>query len=109
MSTIEIKTATVERTAGSCLRGEINTTYRQLVHTFGPPTLMGDMYKMDAEWCLEIDGRVATIYNYKNGRAYLGATAPATEEITEWNIGGFDAEVEHLVKKAIDSGVRIQE
>ncbi len=85
------------------------TTYRQLVHTFGQPTLMGDEYKTDAEWCMEIDGQVATIYNYKNGRAYLGAGAPATEEITEWNIGGFNGQALHLVKKAIDSGVRIQE
>lgn len=109
MSTIEIKTATIEETAGTGLQGEINTTYRQLVHTFGQPTLMGDEYKTDAEWCLEIDGQVATIYNYKNGQAYLGAGAPATEDITEWNIGGFNGQAEYLVKKAIDSGVRIQE
>jgi hypothetical protein len=56
---------------------------------FGKPHDFFDDFKCDAEWYVEFDdGTVATIYNWKNGRNYLGDDAPPVEAITSWNIGG---------------------
>lgn len=72
------------------LQGHITTTYAKLVEAFGEPTSQGDGCKVDAMWELFTDTGVATIYNYKNGRNYAGAIAPAVKDITDWNIGGHD-------------------
>lgn len=83
--------------------GNITCTYQQLVHTFGEPMTEGfDDYKSDAEWQIKFDhGAVATVYNYKTGRNYLGPDAPAREDLTRWSVGGFDAEATRLVLQAI--------
>jgi hypothetical protein len=74
---------------GTCLQGYINARYDDLVTLFGKP-MEGDGYKTDAEWALRFaDGTVATIYNWKNGRAYNGEYSTVTQDITEWNVGGF--------------------
>lgn len=73
----------------SSLKGYIDISFDELVEKLGKPTCR-DEYKTDAQWTLQFeDGIVASIYNYKNGRNYLGAGAPLTEEIKDWNIGGY--------------------
>jgi hypothetical protein len=60
---------------GTSLMGycDANTTYAELVACFGEPETDIDGEKVDAEWCIKFeDGTIATIYNYKNGRNYLG-------------------------------------
>ena len=75
---------------GTSLVGKIETTYAQLVELFGEPT-PSDEYKSDAEWEIELeDGTVNTIYNWKNGRNYLGIDGLDVEDITDWHIGGFE-------------------
>jgi hypothetical protein len=85
------------RATGTGFLAYLDIGYADLVATLGEP-LKGDGYKVDAEWILEFPGgtaefpepTVATIYNYKTGRKYLGPTAPATEGIRDWHIGGRD-------------------
>lgn len=72
----------------SHLVGEINITYDELVDIFGPPNGKGDDYKVDAEWELNINGREIYIYNYKDGRNYLGKAGLDVKDITDWHIGG---------------------
>jgi len=75
-------------TGGTSLVGNIFVSYKELVKAFGEPTT-ADEYKSDAEWELEFaDGEVATIYNYKDGKNYLGQDGMKTEKITDWHIGG---------------------
>jgi hypothetical protein len=75
---------------GTCLQGELDVSYKELVKAFGKPE-QGDGYKVDAEWMLKFDnGVVATIYNYKNGKSYLGKEGTATSKIRDWHIGGYD-------------------
>ena len=67
----------------------------------------GDGYKTDAQWSLVFpDGVIATVYNWKNGRNYLGADGDAVEDITEWNVGGKDElavqRVRELVRRPED-------
>ena len=74
----------------SCLQGHITCPFSLLITLFGQPE-DGDDSKMDAHWSIEFDdGITATIYNWKNGIAYCGSLAPEVEQITKWNIGGFD-------------------
>jgi hypothetical protein len=77
--------------SGTSLKGFLPpTTYARLVEVFGQPDYFGGD-KVDAEWVLTFaDGIVATIYNYKDGRAYNGPSAPPVEDLTDWHVGGFN-------------------
>ena len=88
---------------GTFLQGYIKATYEQLLKTFGEPhDPNGDNYKTDVEWAFEFaDGTVATLYNWKNGKNYLGeAEGLELDAITEWHVGGFnEKEVTKLLEK----------
>ena len=77
---------------GTFLQGYIKASYEQLVKTFGAPhDPDGDNYKTDVEWAFEFaDGTIATLYNWKNGKNYLGeAEGLELNDIYEWHVGGF--------------------
>ena len=80
---------------GTSLQAKLhNLTYNLIVETFGEPSDRFDDYKSDAEWIIQFDdGQVATLYNYKNGRNYMGPDAPSKYDITTWNVGGKSHEV----------------
>ena len=78
---------------GTHLQGYINIKYSKLVKKLGKPTSNGDGYKVDAQWKGNIDGKVFTIYNYKDGKNYNGRNGTPTKDITDWHIGGFDRTV----------------
>lgn len=74
---------------GTSLQGYVNYDYATLCRVFGKETNNGDGYKVDASWELEFsDGVVATIYNWKNGKNYCGSEGTATNEISNWHVGG---------------------
>lgn len=84
------------------LQGHVYTTYARLVEVLGEPVNDGDGYKTDAQWSLVFpDGVIATVYNWKNGRNYLGADGDAVEDITEWNVGGTHQEVVDRVNELV--------
>ena len=88
---------------GTFLQGYIKASYEQLVKTFGEPhDPNGDNYKTDVEWAFEFaDGTIATLYNWKNGKNYLGeAEGLELNDIYEWNVGGnSDKAVAKLLEK----------
>ena len=85
----------------SCLQGYITADYDRFVELFGEPTI-GDEYKIDAEWIVEFDnGTVATIYNWKNGRNYLGHEGDPVEVITDWHIGGYNRQAVSLIEDVL--------
>ena len=87
---------------GTCLQGYIDVSYSKIVDVFGEPSGEHDDYKSDADWVVEFeDGIIATIYNYKDGKNYLGRRGTEKEDITDWHIGGFNKEVVELIKNAI--------
>ena len=87
--------------AGTHLQGHIKADYDNLKKLFGNPT-DGDGYKTDAEWEIEFeDGIVATIYNWKNGKNYNGASGTPKTKITNWNVGGYDQKAVELLKKIL--------
>ncbi len=83
---------------GTSLQGELECDYNALVAVFGEPNTKGDQYKVDAEWTLTFTlfgthKAVATIYNYKTGKNYLGSEGLLVEQIEDWHIGGNRADV----------------
>lgn len=84
---------------GTALLDYVETTFEKLNFAFGKPLLYGDpskpgWEKSDAEWIIEFsDKKVATIYNYKDGKAYCGEEGKDVKDITEWHIGGHNIDV----------------
>lgn len=85
---------------GTSLQGYIDVSYDTLCAIFGEPDT-SDGYKTDAEWCITTDEGVATIYNYKDGKAYNGEDGTATEDIREWHIGGKDTGIVRVVNNIV--------
>jgi hypothetical protein len=84
---------TYVRIHGTSLQSYITTDYAKLKKAFGKPNC-GDEYKIDAEWDIEFsDGTVATVYNWKDGKNYLGSNGTPKTKITTWHIGGKSQEV----------------
>jgi hypothetical protein len=75
-----------------------------LVEVFGPPNITIDKYnKSDAEWLLRdtVTHEYATIYNYKDGKNYMGKDGLPVEQITDWHVGGVTHLALQLVLEAI--------
>ena len=89
---------------GTSLQGQITANYDDLVRAFGAP-LAGDDYKTDAEWAVQVNGTVATVYNWKNGPAYGGPDGTPVARITRWNIGGRSYAAVELVERLL-AGMR---
>ncbi len=91
-------------TGGTYLQGYVKATYEQLLKAFGSPHMdQCDNYKTDVEWAFKFaDGTVATIYNWKNGKNYLGEEGLELNDIDEWNVGGFSQKAVARVIDAIE-------
>ena len=95
-------------TGGTCYQGEIIVSYEEIISIFGKSA---DWYnncdgeKIDAEWNIKFsDGKVATIYNWKNGINYLGKNGIPLKYITHWNIGGKTDDVVERINNIIKKG-----
>lgn len=86
---------------GTFLQNEVKTTYAHLCAVFGKPTTKGDGYKVDAEWIILTPEGIVTIYNYKDGKNYLGKDGLEVEKITEWHIGGHSNMAVDYIGKAL--------
>lgn len=87
------------RTGETSLVGELTLNYNDIKKVFGEPH-GSDGYKSDAEWEIEFeDGVVATIYNWKDGKNYNGASGTPKTKIKEWHIGGHSSQaVQNIIK-----------
>lgn len=85
---------------GTSFQGYLLSSYENIVRVYGDP-MEGD-YKTDVEWVIKWeDGLVGTIYNWKNGKNYLGEKGLEVEDITEWNIGGAKKIVETRINNQV--------
>jgi len=87
--------------SGTCLQDEIQISYKKLAEVFGKQNVKGDKEKTDAEWIIITPAGVATIYNYKDGKNYLGKEGLKIVDIENWHIGGHTKEVVFFIKKAL--------
>ena len=89
------------------LQGYLDVSYDDLCKVFGPHHTDVDDMKCDAGWDLMFeDGTVACIYNWKNGRNYLGSDGQDIKDITRWNIGGKSPSAAEAIEKVLKSGVK---
>ena len=88
-------------TSGTSLVGYLDATFANLVDTFGPPNAEADEYKTDVEWHIMTPFGVATIYNYKDGKAYLGADGKLAKDIKDWHVGGHNKETYHFISELL--------
>jgi len=87
---------------GTCLQGEIDCSYADLVKVFGKETSKGDEYKTQAEWLIRFPcGTVASIYDYKQGKKYNGADGIPKTKVRDWHIGGRSFRAAELVRAAM--------
>jgi len=89
---------TLHKVGGTHLQGGLNTTYQALCRTFGEPEEETDGYKVDAEWYVDTPFGMATIYNYKDGKNYLGDEGMELDEITDWHVGGHNIETYAFIR-----------
>ncbi len=77
------------KTNGTSLAGKVSASFEQLLETFGTPLGQSPDNKVDVEWHVEVEGYGGplTIYNWKNGIAYLGSEGLNPTDINTWNIG----------------------
>lgn len=92
------------------LQSEIECSYGLIVKAFGKPNRDSSASeKCDAQWVMRFypfgqeftrvlmmgndDGLVATIYNYKDGKRYLGRKGQPVSAIRNWHIGGKQSDV----------------
>lgn len=88
---------------GTCLMDYVTSDYANIVRVFGEPTDC-DSYKVDVEWVIQFsDGKIATIYNWKNGKNYCGGAGLNPEDIREWHIGGNSSEVVSRIQKLLNN------
>ena len=82
----------------TCFQGAIECSHGLLVELFGPPTWdkESDDGKVKNEWVLLFDdGRVATVYDWKEYDLPV-------ENITDWHIGGKNKIITQRVEYIID-------
>ena len=98
----ETHNTTTINTDGSSLVGNVDVTYKELKSLFGAP-IKRDDGKTDAQWQIKFsDGTIASIYNWKDGKAYLGDSGLPVEQITDWHVGGFGAQALVLVQITLE-------
>jgi hypothetical protein len=89
-------------TTGTCYQGTIKAGFGTLSHMLGKPEFLVDNFKSDVQWVLTFDdGSVATIYNWKNGKNYLGEEGIPVVQITNWNIGGHNKRALNNVERLL--------
>ena len=96
---------------GTHLVGQVETTYKNLVEKLGPPHYdykTSDKLtdnKISVEWNLRFPktNDVVTIYNWKDGKNYLGDDeGDEVKNITDWHIGGYNSKVVTMIKEVIN-------
>lgn len=94
----------------SHLLDRVEADYGLLCKLFGQPWSPPD-HKVDAEWKFEFeDGVKGSIYNWKDGKNFLGWTGTPTEEIRTWSIGGYSLDygaAPDRIRNMIDNADRV--
>lgn len=82
----------------------LDRSFVDLNRALGKP-MDGDGDKTDAMWVIydEVSGVIATVYNYKNGKAYCGTDGLRIADIAHWSIGGRSEAAAELVMRLLDT------
>lgn len=95
-------------TCGTHLQGKFIMPYEALEIALGEPHFQYSPQKdiedkIDVEWAFELpSGKVVTVYNWKDGKAYLGHEGLPVKDITCWHVGGFEIDAMHEIVEIIN-------
>lgn len=88
---------------GTGFIGAVDASYKEICSLFGKPMRYEQSGKADVMWVVKFsDDTVASIYNWKDGRAYLGDEGLPVDKIKQWHVGGHVNSAQTLVQIAID-------
>lgn len=91
---------------GASFKGYMYATYEQLKTVFGEPYSPDELNsKTDVEWILRTPHGVATIYNYKDGKRYLGDSGLEHKNICEWHAGAKNNDSYHWLKSELEDSL----
>lgn len=89
--------------SGTALQQTVDASYTTITKLFGMPW-EGDGYKSDALWVIEFKGEgFVTVYNWKNGKNYLGEMGTPIGKISHWNIGSKCPELARRVRNMLSN------
>ena len=94
--------------SGTSLIGYINIEYTKLAKLLGKPEKHGS-HKVDAIWVTTINDKTITVYNYCDGKNYLGSRGMPVSKITNWHIGGRENSIPEAKFLAKELGVELIE
>lgn len=102
----------MSKTSGTHLQGKFIMPYDALLTAFGEPHYKFDREtdienKIDVEWAWELpSGKIATVYNWKDGEAYCGKDGLPVHLLTSWHVGGLEMDAMHelvdIINKRLD-------
>ena len=92
---------TLKSREGTSFKGYLLANYNDLVSVFSWPITNIDDCKIDAEWIIKTPFGIATIYNYKDGKSYLGDDGLDFINICEWHVGGKNTETYVYIKNEV--------
>lgn len=95
------ETEMIKKRQGTSFKGYLLAKYYDLISVFGCPITNTDNYKTDAEWIINTPYGIATIYNYKDGKSYLGNDGLEVTNIYEWHVGGKNIESYIYIKNEL--------
>ena len=91
---------------GTGKRATMFAHYEDIVRVYGKPILNREYGKVDVHWIVETDAGLATIYNYKDGKAYLGDEGLDYRDIKSWSIGAKSDDAAQEIIEQIQSFVK---
>ena len=96
----------IEKSSGTSFQGYIYARYDQLCLAFGEPCIPNSLdKKTDAEWIINTPHGVATIYNYKNGKRYMGKSGLDISIICEWHVGAKNTKSYQWIKTKLEKTI----
>lgn len=88
---------------GTGFIGAVDASYKEICSLFGKPMHYEQSGKVDVMWVVKFsDDTVASIYNWKDGKAYLGDKGLSVDKIKQWHVGGHVNSAQTLVQIALD-------
>lgn len=91
---------------GTGRRGTMFAHYEDIVSVCGKPIVNREYGKVDVHWIIETTAGIATIYNYKDGKAYLGDEGLDYRDIKSWHIGAKSEDAAQEVIEQVQSFVK---
>jgi len=90
---------------GTYYMGMMLSSFPYLVEKLGEPLRNTITSKVDVEWVVTDGDRIFTVYNYKDGKNYLGDDGKSVERINSWCIGGKNPASWELLKEVFPDKV----